>query len=184
MNKDCIHLPAISQQPIGGIKTAGNSISLPLTTSTNITGYQWQRMGKTYQGLPVSLTKSITYPTAADTGFYKVLIQYPCGAVVSDSVKLRINVNTSVRQTLNNSISEIYPSPVNSTLHVLIRTKVNGMIDLSVMDITGRIVLRDNFETLKGNTERLINVSALAKGSYILRLEDISGAASAKFIVE
>jgi hypothetical protein len=70
----------------------------------------------------------------------------------------------------NNNINSVkaYPNPVTNHLNLLIHATRNNKAALMITDITGRIVLHQQLEVIKGNQNKLVDVSQLTAGSYYL----------------
>jgi hypothetical protein len=68
----------------------------------------------------------------------------------------------------NNNSVKAYPNPVTNHLNLLIHATRNNKAALMITDITGRIVLHQQLEVIKGNQNKLVNVSQLTAGSYYL----------------
>lgn len=79
----------------------------------------------------------------------------------------------------NVAISSVYPNPFNSSTTIKYQVPNSGKINLSIYDITGRLVekLIDAYVRM-GEHKITINVSHLASGMYILRLKTKTGSNS------
>lgn len=77
----------------------------------------------------------------------------------------------------------LYPNPVKDNLHFASETTNGTGSEISVIDMTGRIILRQSIE--KGKIAN-VDVQALAPGNYILNLHDKNGKVlnKAQFIKE
>lgn len=65
----------------------------------------------------------------------------------------------------------LYPVPVNDQLHIRYGEKKSGIAQIEIADMLGRIVYRQVILGQVGNGEEIINLSQLAKGLYICRLQ-------------
>lgn len=86
-----------------------------------------------------------------------------------------------INEIQNNSLFTIYPVPVSGMLSVSLSSSQFKPIYLSVYDITGRQIVKQN-TTFKHNIETL-DVSGLANGTYLLILSDGKTTSQAKFTV-
>ncbi len=79
----------------------------------------------------------------------------------------------------NVAISSVYPNPFNSSTTIKYQVTNSGKINLSIYDITGRLVkeLIDAYVRM-GVHSLTMNVSDLASGMYILRLKTKTGSSS------
>ena len=71
------------------------------------------------------------------------------------------------------------PNPVNDEVTITYTSKIGGNIEISIVDITGRLVLNQDFGSQpKGRFTGKVNVSNLPAGSYIVKI----GPSSCKMI--
>jgi hypothetical protein len=83
----------------------------------------------------------------------------------------------SVEDISNNNSVSIFPNP---TLDVLNIDNVNGLTEIKIVDVTGKIVE----SIVPGNGSTVINTSKLSSGVYFVRLKSKDGFSSHKFIKE
>jgi outer membrane protein assembly factor BamB len=79
----------------------------------------------------------------------------------------------------------IYPNPVagSSTINIEYFIAKNGMVDLSLYDLTGRKILcLSNLYLYEGNHAAQLNMSGIKKGVYLLRLISSEGMVSTQKI--
>jgi len=79
-----------------------------------------------------------------------------------------------IKDTLNTKDADnlmLYPNPTNEILYVEINNDEDINYFFEIADLSGRIVLRENIR----ETKTRIDVSKLAKGSYIYSINDKSG---------
>lgn len=72
-------------------------------------------------------------------------------------------------------ITSLFPNPVSDQVQVQINQPESAYLLASVVDITGRLVLEQGFETEKGFNTIELSLGALTPGAYILRTEDDRG---------
>ena len=71
---------------------------------------------------------------------------------------VEVNANTKV---------SVNPNPFNNTLSVSIDGKTdNGIVDLQIIDIAGRVVLSQHYKTTVGNNTFSVNTQSLENGIY------------------
>ncbi|MCX6292144.1 MAG: M12 family metallo-peptidase [Bacteroidetes bacterium] len=85
--------------------------------------------------------------------------------------------------TLSHSVL-IYPNPVTNAVHLVVRTPLAGKAGIMLLDITGRILREIHFEKNNLTAEQVLDVSSLAKGMYLVRVELPEGITEKKFIKE
>ena len=113
---------------------------------------------------------------AKGSNFYRLKINEINGVFsYSDIVKVEI-AGTAL------NINSFYPNPVTSFVKLNIGNDAASKASISVLDISGKVVLTDNFSLVAGITEKTINTSNLKSGIYILKLNDSGQSVSVKFI--
>ena len=70
------------------------------------------------------------------------------------------------------ALEKVFPSPVTSELTVQYSAERNGQVALQVLDVFGRLALRQNVAATEGGNMSKINLDKLATGTYILLLSD------------
>jgi len=75
------------------------------------------------------------------------------------------------------TIPYIYPNPVNDRINVNIKLKKPSLVSIDIIDLTGRLVSSESYDII-GQKDLVINVDALPKGVYLMKME-----ASEDFIV-
>ncbi|HLV15367.1 MAG TPA: T9SS type A sorting domain-containing protein [Xanthomarina sp.] len=78
---------------------------------------------------------------------------------------------------INKMSFTMFPNPVNSTLHIAIK---EPKAILNICSMTGKIILTENLH----QSENVINVSSLATGMYLARIESDKGIETKKLIVK
>ncbi len=76
---------------------------------------------------------------------------------------------------LISGISDIYPNPASEQISILLDLKKSSLLSLSVMDISGRVILQNKVE-LSGKCKAGLNIDEIPAGMYLLRISDESGA--------
>ncbi len=88
----------------------------------------------------------------------------------------------SANETLYNEMLAIYPVPAKGMLHVKInRPYISENLTLSIFDLNGRVLMG---KTLKDDKKLSLDVSQLASGMYILRLNNGSKSIIKKILIE
>lgn len=86
----------------------------------------------------------------------------------------------------HNGLSNIvvYPNPATSNLNVELNSENEGQLNFRIVDMMGRTISNESVENYGGSLHHTINVSNLAKGIYMLRIESEQGNSVKKFVVE
>ena len=79
---------------------------------------------------------------------------------------------------------ELYPVPTTDVLTIRIsNVKNNEAAMVSIIDLTGNVVLSNNIDLNKGSTTLMQNITSLATGTYLSRIQFSNGSFIAKKIV-
>lgn len=72
-------------------------------------------------------------------------------------------------------LGNVYPVPANDLLNVQLISSEERTVDLSLIDVTGRILLHHTIELKTGSTVLALPVKELGTGWYVLQVSDING---------
>ncbi len=112
-------------------------------------------------------------------GSYFLTITDANGCIATDSVDL--NLSTSIFDLDNLNRFELYPNPTPGELTVSIEMMQATAVNLEVYNIVGQ---RIYFDQKEGQAiEWRINLTGVARGTYLVRIVTPDGQASRKFIV-
>jgi hypothetical protein len=163
--------------------TASNTYS-PVPTNfdtTNISaiGYSWKSSG--------SIRDSLVYFIKDVPGnIYKFVFESyssSTGNIGFKKVKLSSVGNISNEQNVISS-AIAYPNPATSEVNLLIDLQSNTNLNVSIMDITGKIVLNTNLgEISKGFFNIPFNIESLNNGIYIMKIQSGDSQKAIKFVV-
>ncbi|MCX6243242.1 MAG: T9SS type A sorting domain-containing protein, partial [Bacteroidetes bacterium] len=99
-----------------------------------------------------------------------------------DNISISGPVGIPGTETDNQEI-RIYPNPSTGEM-TLFMTHPAGNVDLSVLNLQGQTVYRENFISSGDNNERHLNLSGLSKGVYFLRFISDHSSVVKKIILE
>ena len=140
------------------------------------------------------------YIAPGDTTFYKFSQKFLTSQNPTYNLCVKAKVNLDI-DTSNNiycmpipiSITEsrqngfklvsIAPNPVQDKAMLIIELPKAGMVQLNIYDLSGRIIIRENFLGQAGNNSLQFNVSPLEAGMYFFNLEFEGHKSSGKFVV-
>lgn len=99
------------------------------------------------------------------------------------------DINLSIISSIyeNNSIKKlsIYPNPSNGIVNIEFTAEKEIKTTFSIHDLTGRLVLQQQSQSVVGNNKFIINENnSLRKGMYLLTLENEEGKYSQRLIIE
>ena len=149
--------PAVPTISLSGpdILAPGQTVNL---TSTSGNGYLWST-GETSRSITVY---------AAGTDTVNVFNGADCFST-SLPVNITMVVSTGF-ETLNskndNIIFSLYPNPATEEFNVLFTIDKRRKINLSLIDVTGRILMQRIISALPGENQIKINASELSRGIY------------------
>ncbi len=129
---------------------------------------------------------SFTIPATAQEGNtrMRVIMRYnripsSCGSFTYGEVEdYTITIGgaaTSLKSSIRKNSFTIYPVPVNNILNI--ELAASGVYEYAIIDITGKTAV-------KGTFSNTINVSRLASGTYILKINTENGIYTKQFIKE
>jgi hypothetical protein len=87
----------------------------------------------------------------------------------SDIISLA-HANSSDQSELLN----LYPNPTNSEINLEIYSPVDGFVEVEIVDMFGRTVIRQKSEVKMGNDVLIYDVSSLAAGAYFSKVSFIT----------
>lgn len=107
---------------------------------------------------PVQTTAIVT---GLAPGLYEVTVSDGTGCVIVDTVF--VDFPAGISELSNHSVF-IYPNPATDRVHVDIKGLNNAELSISVIDLSGRVVIAEE------SAAKLLNTSSLANGVYIIKL--------------
>lgn len=72
-------------------------------------------------------------------------------------------------------LANIYPNPAKETVKVTITAPKASAVTLSIADMTGKVVMKQNSQLTMGDNNIALNIAALNAGNYIIRLTCADG---------
>jgi hypothetical protein len=78
----------------------------------------------------------------------------------------------SVNEVDNQASWTIYPNPATTVISIQVKDLVSNVYDLIIRDLSGRIVLFEKASVSSENQNIQLNISDLARGSYLLSLSN------------
>jgi hypothetical protein len=112
----------------------------------------------------------IDYQTTAPNNYYKVKQIDANGSIVwSNIVLLKNKISTTLQ------IESLYPNPTANSLNVLVGSPKVTQVSLLIFDNNARLIKKQPLTLQVGQNNTQIDVSALSKGLYILKLVSSNG---------
>lgn len=149
------------------------------------TNYIWTAPGTIYNGQG-SKEIDVQYGASPTSGqIVTIKASNGCG---TGPVKVLsgVSINFCPRLSAETNPSElnIYPNPSSENITVEWKSVQEGQASISVLDIAGRTVLNQSVDCTEGLQQTTINVSTLASGTYILKLEQENNVSNIKLVKE
>lgn len=114
-----------------------------------------------------SLTNAITYTVKAKSSE---------GCVATQTISLMVSECTGI--PLKNSekaLFEVFPNPGTSFIFLRSNLKLAQEVQIEIIDMAGKSVLKNNVHFKKEKNETQVNVSSLTNGVYTLKIKSESG---------
>ncbi len=77
----------------------------------------------------------------------------------------------------------VYPNPVEDVVNVAVKELVNTNYNVTITDITGKVIFNNQLNDMLNNNAASINVSNFNKGMYFIMLSNEQGTSTQKIIV-
>jgi hypothetical protein len=122
-----------------------------------------------------ALQNSYYVPFIGLDSLSNIYVSATCGSNSPHFVTLKYSRTTGVEEVDSNGELKIYPNPLSNIL--TIETTINDIVGYSIYDLSGRLLQSGSFVQSKS-----IDVSGLAEGVYLIRVEIDKGIANKKFI--
>lgn len=157
--------------------TIVNSGDTLLSVNGTYSSYQWNNNGN-----PISGATFATY-TVTSMGVYSVTVlnSDSCEGT-SDVVTVTppVSAEAGTQKLLG---IEIFPNPTQGMLYVRSLNPIDTKVDLTVMDMYGKVVRNLHVNNLRDTRE--LDLTDLANGMYLIKVEDDKGrAAMMRFMIE
>ena len=89
---------------------------------------------------------------------------------------------TAINEHENLDALELWPNPVNDAINLSLIGSRSSRLQLSVIDLNGRVVKSTSNAIAKGNNRYSLAVSDLESGMYLLRISDDNNVISRRFV--
>jgi hypothetical protein len=144
------------------------SLGLPASAGTNA------HVSAKQQNPNVSIPKAMAY---IDTtlGFF-------CRRIVRVT---NLDGLTSVNEINNNLASvQIYPNPASENTNISITLENEALVEMRMLDISGKVMLAKNFGSLVGTLTETLNTSNLSSGIYLVELSIGGNKVTKRLVIE
>jgi hypothetical protein len=169
------------------VVTTGGTATITLSTLPGDYDIRLYSSNGTTQ-LAISQNGSTTSETITRTytaGTYYVRVYGYNGAnSTTTCYTLKVQLGTATKAeklneiTSNKTVLKVYPSPATDILNISVLGEKSDKGIIRVVDINGAVVMQQKIN----NSVQQIDISKLAKGVYMLKIENGNGLLSSKFI--
>lgn len=151
----------INTLPGTSVTDNGNTATASLAGAS----YQWINCA-TNQAIAGATNQSFTATTA---GNYKVAISSNGCSDTSDCINL---TPTSLKETDWEKAISIFPSPAEDMVTILFNKLTPGNLNITIVDLQGRAVFHSEEIVAAANHKTNIDLSKLARGTYIIKIRN------------
>lgn len=138
-----------------------------------------------------SFTSFTDFNAPADDIAYMVKIENAGGCTIGDASAAynaiysnQASFDLVSASKITKTDFSIYPNPANDRIFVQPGAQMEGAINLSISDLTGRVVYSTNFWNAIAGQAISINTAGLAEGVYLLQLTTEQAKKASKIIIE
>ncbi|MCF8459887.1 MAG: carboxypeptidase regulatory-like domain-containing protein [Flavobacteriales bacterium] len=85
-------------------------------------------------------------------------------------------ISTGIEEfDFDGAISDVYPNPVGNDASIRFNLENEVMVDISILDLTGRMISTHTISVAGGDNTVSVNASQLKDGYYFLNIQDVDG---------
>jgi hypothetical protein len=153
----------------------GQTVNYSINASQGATNYTWttnvsgaqinSNQGTTYSSADTNI--SVTWPSSFTGGILYVQASNDCGNSPTYTINLLGTVGIN---ELNSSSIVVYPNPIINNKTVTIQANINGVSELQVVDLTGKLIFNTQVNFKNNTTE--INLDGISNGTYLIKLKN------------
>ena len=159
-----------------GTMTLSGNIATFTNTSTSATSYSWDF------GDFTNSTASAPIHAYAVNGTYTVVLTANNGNC-SDTTTFLIDVAVGINELASSSNLTIFPNPANETVKVSFEQNTNDLIQIELIDATGRVIAEESSLEI-GTNNVSFDVTNLSSGFYTVRLTNANGSENQKLMIQ
>jgi hypothetical protein len=159
-----------------GTMTLSGNVATFTNTSTSAASYSWDFGDFT--------NSSATAPAHAYAvnGTYTVVLT-AINANCTDTIVFIVDVTVGLIELASSSNLTIFPNPANETVNVAFEQNTNDLIQIELIDATGRVIAQN--ESIEIGTNNVsFDVANLSSGFYTVRLTNSNGSENQKLMIQ
>jgi hypothetical protein len=119
-----------------------------------------------------------------DSVTYKIAYQAEPTLFATAKVYFTVIDNSTVDDLFVVGKINIYPNPADNQINISFSTMKNTNLDLTLADISGRIILQERYFTTLGVNKHQINLDGISDGIYLLNITENSNSFRYKVVVK
>ena len=131
-------------------------------------GNNFNKIGTVTSSVPQNTAARFTYQDA-DPDVNSNILYYRIKVISKDGVSKYSNILTVRISTQNNGKLKISPNPASSSINISFYSALRGTMELQILDMTGKLVLREQRTVESGQNSITLNqLSRLSEGVYTI----------------
>ncbi len=172
-NTDSVTITVLGNPSLPSIVKGNDTL---YCTPASYAAYQWY-----LNGSPISGATNANY-VYTQNGTYYVEVFNTLGC---SSVSTTISVNdVGINEISSTLKANVYPNPANQELNIDLYSQSQNTIVIELIDISGRLVLSEQYQISIGLNQKQINIDQVQKGLYMLKLSSENGVSTEKIIIQ
>ncbi|MEP7171768.1 MAG: T9SS type A sorting domain-containing protein, partial [Bacteroidota bacterium] len=146
--------------------------------------FTWSATNGTINAGQSSTNVDIDWGTGS--GFVRVIASNTCGSSGTKSQSFSSSVcrEEAGKSSYDSQQFTVYPNPAHDKLTVSIDEKEQTQLNISLRDISGRIILSENHDVVAGSNVYELELKNMAKGVYMLEIQSPVESLKKKLVVE
>jgi hypothetical protein len=110
-------------------------------------------------------------------------IAFTSTALATQNIAVTGSLVTSVREISNISNFVMYPNPAKDQLNVLFTAEQSANINLTIIDVTGKVIGTYTENAVTGNNRFELNTADLNNGIYFLNIQSLESTKTVRFSI-
>jgi hypothetical protein len=150
---------------------------------TDVIGYDWKTFNLT--DMKWSVAEDLAYFVKVRNGdIYKIVfVDFEGSATGTASFEKTKSLLVATMDTYAKDLNfKVFPTLAENEIQVAFDNKNNENYDIIISDMTGRLLSQNSLSVGAGFQVNSLNISDLARGSYVVTLKSNKGFATAKFV--
>lgn len=178
--------------PMGGYENLPNPVPASQMVYNHVSrdviggfGGEVGSIGDLVKSSDQSATYTYTLPAENDpmrTSMVLLILDGTTGEILN-ATKEEVQMFVNTNETLTQIASSIYPNPASDVAQVELNLEVASEVNITIMDVTGKIVASRDYGTVQGNQIFPIQVANFTNGMYMVHIATDSGVSTKRLMV-